>query len=85
MPKKPTDSVDYLAFMTRVTKNLARRAVDDGVDTLHSLGVIYKLHDQVMHDLVAYLRSEEGGAHTWEAIGDALGVTRSAAQKRFGS
>ena len=80
----PTDSSEYLGFMERVTKNLAKRAVDDGIDALHSLGVIAKLHDSVMHELVAYLRTEEGGAYSWTDIGDALGVTRSAAQKRFG-
>ena len=34
--------------------------------------------------MVAYLRSEEGGAYSWADIGEALGMTRQSAQGRFG-
>jgi predicted metal-dependent TIM-barrel fold hydrolase len=82
--KRPTDSSEYLAFMQRLARNMTKRVQDDGVDALHALGVIAKMHDEVMHELVAYLRSEEGGSHTWADIGEALGMTRQSAQGRFG-
>jgi hypothetical protein len=79
-----TDSIGYLSFMERVTRNFAKRAKDDGIDALHSLALINKLHEGVMGELVQYLRSEEGGAHSWAEIGEALGITRQSAQARFG-
>ena len=83
-PVRPTDSSEYLGFMERVTRNFTKRAKDDGIDTLQALGAIAKLHDEITYDLVQYLRSEEGGSHSWAEIGEALGVTRQSAQGRWG-
>ena len=83
-PTRPTDSSEYLGFMERLTRNLAKRAESDGIDALHSLAVINRLHEDVMREMVAYLRSEEGGAYSWADIGEALGMTRQSAQGRFG-
>ena len=82
--KRPTDSSEYCALMVRLAKNLVPRAVDDGIDSLHSLAVISRMHEEVMAELVKFLRSEKGGSHSWAEIGDALGITRQSAQGRFG-
>ena len=88
MPRRttrpPTDSSEYLGFMERITRNLAKRAVFDGIDSLHSLAVVSQMQEEVMAELVTYLRSEEGGAHSWTQIGEALGITKQSAQTRFG-
>jgi hypothetical protein len=82
--KRPTDSTEYLGLMERLTKNFAKRAVGDGIDALHSLALINRMHESVIEELVAYLRSEEGGSASWSEIGEALGITRQSAQGRFG-
>lgn len=82
--KKTTDSVAYHDLMVRLARNLSKRVVNDGIDSLHSLAVVARLHEEVMAELVTYLRSEEGGSHSWADIGDAIGIKRQSAQARFG-
>lgn len=55
--------------------------VSEGLDDIGRLRLVELAVDQARRALVADLR--EAGA-TWEDIGDALGVTRQAAQQRFG-
>lgn len=84
-PKTATDTVEYFGMMERLTRNVVKRAKsEDGFDALSSLALISRLHESVIEDLVAYLRSEEGGSASWSEIGEALGITRQSAQGRFG-
>ncbi|MEU0311521.1 hypothetical protein [Streptomyces cyaneofuscatus] len=52
-------------------------------ETLQLLIALQNATDRVLHEVVAQARSENH-KHSWRQIGDCLGVTRTAAQKRFG-
>jgi hypothetical protein len=54
------------------------------IEALSQLVEIQTMLDEQLHEAVRRLRSEEGGARTWREIGDSLGITRQAAQQRFG-
>lgn len=62
---------------------MLKRARFDSIDSLAAMAQIQRIHDEVIRELVAYLRSEEGGSHSWTQIGEALGIKRQSAQERF--
>ncbi|MFF1271010.1 hypothetical protein ACFVZE_34830 [Streptomyces anulatus] len=54
------------------------------LETVRLLTDLREATDRVLHEVIAQARSENY-KHSWKQIGDALGVGRTAAQKRFGS
>lgn len=54
------------------------------LETVRLLTDLRAATDRVLHEVIAQARSENY-KHSWTQIGDALGVGRTAAQKRFGS
>ncbi|MFI5726753.1 hypothetical protein [Streptomyces cyaneofuscatus] len=54
------------------------------LETVRLLTALRAATDRVLHEVIAQARSENY-KHSWTQIGDALGVGRTAAQKRFGS
>jgi hypothetical protein len=79
-----TDEPEYALFMARIVRNMLKRAEDHSMDTLRSLVTVQKLLDETTYEMVTYLRSEEGGSHSWAQIGGVLGISRQAAQVKFG-
>ena len=63
------------------TYRVDRSHYSDGLDKLHTLAQTIEQATEQMRAIVTQERKE--GA-TWEDIGRELGVTRSAAQQRFG-
>jgi hypothetical protein len=82
--KRPTDSKAYSAFMVTMSRNFEKRVKDDGIDALAGIAAAQAALDAATQSLVDYLRSEEGGKHTWESIGEALGMKKQSAYERFG-
>jgi hypothetical protein len=75
---------DYGAFARRIAKALAHRVADDGdLDALPALVDLDELTSQLVVAAVHALRAEPQ-ARSWAAIGRSLGITRQAAQQRFG-
>ena len=87
MTDRSAGTDQYAAFARRMLRAYSRRARLGQVDinALVQLRQIQAELDEQMSETVAALRSETGGSYSWAQIGDALGVTRQAAQKRFGS
>jgi hypothetical protein len=54
----------------------------DPLVVVQALGVIAIENERLLHESVADARAQ---GHTWQLIADALGVTRQAAQRRFGN
>lgn len=68
-------------LLKQQTYRVDRSHYSDNLDKLHDLALSVRLCEQQMPALVETARAE--GA-TWADIGRELGVTRSAAQQRFG-
>lgn len=83
--KRLYDEAEYGAFVVRAARNFVKRAVDGGsIDSLRELKNVSDQIDDAISELVRYLRSEEGGSHSWAQVAEVLGITRQAAQQRFG-
>lgn len=67
-----------------VRNSLGKRAAAGDLDALIALDRLRADIDRVMAEIaVPGLRSEEGGAFSYREIGEALGITRQAAQLRY--
>lgn len=74
----------YDAFARRTIKGLAKRAASGDLEALTALNDLKAYVDQVAAEIaVPGLRSEEGGSYAYSEIGQALGITRQAAQLRY--
>lgn len=82
--KQERETASYGAMMRRMLKGYGRRVAGKDIAELKGLADFAADTERVLGETVAALRTEEGGAYSWADIGDALGITRSAAQKRFG-
>jgi len=85
--EKTTGTREYCAFMVRVLKSYGKKSAagDLDLDSLVQLRELRALLEEQTAEVVHGLRSEPGGAHSWAEIGDALGMTRAAAYKKFGA
>lgn len=83
--EKRTGTEDYLKFGTRILRSYGRKARAGELDTtaLEHLAALRAVLDAEEVAMVAALRSEAGGSYSWAQIGDALGLTRTAAFKRY--
>lgn len=72
----------YAAFMRRVMKAYAKRVGAGDIAALPELVALRDELDEYILAAVAELRSERWN-YSWAQIGDALGISRQAAQKRF--
>lgn len=84
--EKATGTQQYAAFMKRLARSFGRKAVAGELDTtaLEQLVEIRAMLDDQIGEVVHALRTEQGGAYSWQQIGDALGMTRAAAYKKYG-
>lgn len=71
---------DVLSALKRLVRAYSRR---EGTDVLAGLAELAADVDAAMLDSVTWLRSADGGAHSWAEIGSALGISRQSAQERF--
>jgi hypothetical protein len=82
-PRKHSDA-EIAAVSGRFLVALGRRLVEDGdLNTLSSLAKLHEDAGRLLHDAVHALRAEPH-AFSWAQVGEALGISRQAAQQRFG-
>jgi hypothetical protein len=72
----------YTAFGRRVIRAAGRRIATGDVDGLPHLAALAADLDAAIGDAVAGLRAE---GYSWAEIASRLGITRQAAQQRWGS
>lgn len=77
------DNASYARFMRRSIRALGRRVGAGDVAALPELVALRAEVDAAIVNAVAELRAEPH-AYSWTEIGAALGITRQAAQTRFG-
>jgi hypothetical protein len=81
-PRRLVENDEYGAFVRRILRAYARRVSDGDVEALaHMLGLAGEI-DTTIAEAVKGLR---GCGYSWAEIGARLGITRQAAQQRWGA
>ena len=81
-PGRVVENDEYAAFARRVLRAYARRVADGDVEALTlMLGLSAEIDDAIAQ-AVTGLR---GFGYSWAEIGSRLGITRQAAQQRWGA
>jgi hypothetical protein len=80
--KRFTETIDYLSMCRRVIRGAGPRVGSADMEELVALVKLHQAVDQAIAVAVPGVR--ESGGYSWAAIGDALGITRQAAQQRYG-
>ncbi len=79
--RRVTENDEYAAFARRVLRAWARRVAAGDIDAVADLAAAARELDDALRDAVAGLR---GKSYSWAEIATRLGVTRQAAQQRWG-
>src|ERR1700756_5456012 len=78
------DMSEWEAFLRRILRATATRVSDGKTESLAVIARVRKLVDETMQESVTRLRAEPWN-YSWRDVGDALGITRQAAEQRFGN
>ena len=80
--REPVENDQYTAFCVRILRAAGRRVADGDVEALPDLARLQQELDQALAAAVTGLR---GFGYSWADIASRLGVTRQAAQQRWGN
>ncbi len=80
-PKPAVENGEYAAFARRILRAYARRISAGDIDALADIIVLAADVEDAIRQAVTGLR---GSGYSWAEIGTRLGVTRQAAQQRWG-
>ena len=78
---RAVENYDYAAFLRRIIRAFGRRIAAGDIDALADAAYLSAQLDATIKDAITGLR-ERG--YSWADIGRQLGVTRQAAQQRWG-
>ena len=81
--KRITENDDYAAFVRRAIAAYSRRVATGDVDALEGMAALSADLDTAIAHAVTALRTQHG--YSWADIGTRLGITRQAAQQRWGT
>ena len=81
-PRRQVENDEYAAFVRRILRAYARRVGDGDVEALVLLVDLAEEVDAAMVEAVKGLRAH---GFSWAEIGSRLGITRQAAQQRWGA
>jgi hypothetical protein len=79
--RRLVENDDYAAFARRILRAYARRVADGDVDALITMTGLAEEIDTAIGQAVTGLRQF---GYSWAEIGSRLGITRQAAQQRWG-
>ena len=81
-PGRVIENDEYAAFARRVLRAYARRVADGDVEALTPmLGLSAEIDTAIAHAV----HGMRGSGYSWAEIGSRLGITRQAAQQRWGA
>jgi len=80
--KRFTENDDYAAFIQRVIRAYSRRIASGDIDALTGIANLSADLDHAIAVAITALRTRHG--YSWADIGHRLGITRQAAQQRWG-
>ena len=81
--KRVTENDEYAAFLTRAIRAYKRRIASGDIDALTAMAILATDLDHAMSEAITGLRARHG--YSWADIGTRLGITRQAAQQRWGT
>ncbi len=76
------ETVEYVAMLSRMVRGLGRRLADDGPTELAAAVELANQLDATIGEAVRVMRDRHG--FSWAEVGRELGITRQAAQQRYG-
>ena len=79
--RKAVENDDYAAFARRIIRAFGRRIAAGDIDALADAAFLSAQLDHTIRESVAGLRQR---GYSWADIGRQLGVTKQAAQQRWG-
>jgi hypothetical protein len=79
--RRPVENEDYAAFTRRILRAYARRVADGDIEALTLMLGLSAEIDTAIGQAVTGLRAF---GYSWAEIGSRLGITRQAAQQRWG-
>jgi len=82
-PRRITENDEYAAFLRRVIAAYSRRIAAGDIDALGGMATLAADVENATRQAVAGLRDRHG--YSWADIAARLGVTRQAAQQRWGT
>jgi hypothetical protein len=80
-PRRVVENDEYAAFARRVIRAYARRIATGDIEALAAMTTLAADLDEAIHQAVTGLR---GYGYSWADIARPLGITRQAAQQRWG-
>ncbi len=80
--KRVTENDEYAAFLARALRAYSRRIASGDIDALTAMATLATGLDHAMSEAITDLRARHG--YSWAEIGARLGITRQAAQQRWG-
>ena len=78
---RPVENDEYAAFARRVLRAYSRRVASGDIDAITEMAAITAEMDTAIRDAITGLRAH---GYSWAEIGSRLGITRQAAQQRWG-
>ena len=80
--RRVVENDEYAAFLRRVIRAYSRRVATGDIEALTGMTTIADEIDTAIREAITGLRARHG--YSWADIASRLGVTRQAAQQRFG-
>lgn len=80
-PSRVVENYDYVAFLRRAIRALGRRIAAGDIDSLADAAYLYGELDATIKEAIGELRKR---GYSWADVGLQFGVTRQAAQQRWG-
>ena len=81
--RRYVENDDYAAFLQRVIRAYSRRIAHGDIEAIATMAHLAEDLDQATREAVTALRDQHG--YSWADIGLRLGITRQAAQQRWGT
>ena len=80
--RRSVENDEYASFIRRILRAYSRRVADGDVE---ALSLMTSLADELDAAIAEAVKGLRGCGYSWAEIGSRLGVTRQAAQQRWGT
>lgn len=80
MSRRDIETASYLDFARRIIRRAGARVAQEDD---WQLGELISLRDEVEDTITVAVAGLREQGHSWQYIGDGLGITRQAAQQRY--